>query len=262
MNQQQKVTVQETEGEVEIDLLELLRFLKGRLWMLIIACVFGAVLFGAVTHYLITPKYQAACKVYMVSASSDSIVNLTDLNLGTSLSADYEELIKIRPLFTAVIDELGLDYTYEELLEMTSISVVNDTRILKILVTSTDPEEAKNVANALADKAVEVLPDLMETSEPNIAERAILPENPSSPNLMKNAVIGGLLFLLIAVAIYTVLYLSDDTLKTAEDVEKAFGVMPLSVIPEGDVEEISDQKEKEVRKKKKEQRKEAKKNGR
>ena len=27
----------------------------------------------------------------------------------------------------------------------------------------------------------------------------------------------------------------DDTLKTSEDVEKMFGVMPLSVIPEGDI---------------------------
>jgi hypothetical protein len=56
-------------------------------------------------------------------------------------------------------------------------------------------------------------------------------------------------------AIFTFRFVTDDTLKSAEDVEKAFGVMPLTVIPEGDVESISDKKEKEIEKERQKRRK-------
>lgn len=107
------------------------------------------------------------------------------------------------------------------------------------------------VANALADKAVKELPDLMDTAEPNIAERAVLPEKQSSPSLAKNTIIGAFVGMFFILAIHTVFFITDDTLKSADDVEKVFGVMPLTVIPEGDVEEISDKKEKEIRRQKK-----------
>ena len=56
--------------------------------------------------------------------------------------------------------------------------------------------------------------------------------------------------------------MTDDTFKSAEDVEKAFGIMPLTIIPESDVSTISDQKEKEDRaKRRKERRKKAKTKG-
>ena len=49
--------------------------------------------------------------------------------------------------------------------------------------------------------------------------------------------------------------LMDDSLNTAEDVEKEFGIMPFTVIPEGDIEEISDEVEKAISKEKKKRRK-------
>ena len=103
---------QQQEEETEIDLLEIFYLLKSKLVWLIFSFVIGGVLMAAVTIFLITPKYTATAKIYMVSASSESVLNLSDLNLGTSLSQDYSELIKIRPLFNEVIDNLGLDMEY------------------------------------------------------------------------------------------------------------------------------------------------------
>lgn len=256
MNQQQLDTVQlnQTEDEVEINLMELLFFYRTRIILILIGFFVGALIAGLVTFYLITPKYTATSKVYMVSASSDKIVDLTDLNIGTSLSTDYEELLKVRPILEEVIEEKKLKYTYEQLLGMLSISTITDTRILTITVESTDPEEAKVIANALAYKAEKKLPTLMETSTPHIAEEAVLPKSQSSPSLSKNTLIGGLLGAVVVIGFLTFFYLTDDTLKSAEDVEKAFGIMPLTVIPEGEVEEISDKKEEEIRKQKKKSR--------
>lgn len=257
MNQQtEKIRIKEKEDEMEIDLLELFRYYRGRMGLIILVVLAGVLIAGLVTVYLITPRYTAMAKLYMVSASRDSIVDLTDLNIGTSLSTDYEQLLRVRPIFEKMIEKENLPYTYEQLLGMVTISTITDTRILTISAESTKPDEAKRIANCLAGLAVSELPRLMDTSKPNIAEEAILPAEKSSPNLTRNVVIGGMGALVLVLGILTFLYITDDTMKSAEDVEKEFGIMPLTVIPEGNVESISDDKEREIRRQKKRQKKE------
>jgi capsular polysaccharide biosynthesis protein len=237
--------------EVEIDLLDLFSYFMTKIWWIIGGFLIGALLAGLITHFIITPKYTATAKMYMVSSSSQSVVDLTDLNIGQTISSDYVELLKTRPIVEGVIEEQNLQYSYKELCEMIGLSVVNNTRIIQIDVTSTDRKEAMNIANALAEKGVSELPKLMETPEPHIAEYAIVPVNRSSPSLTKNTIIGAILGLLIMLALFTIQYLMDDTFKTAEDVEKEFGVMPLTVIPEGKIGGISNSGDKSRRKKRK-----------
>ena len=237
MSQMPEINTTETErDEIEIDLLDLFYYYRSKIVWIIAAFVIGALLAGVITQFAITPKYTATSTMYMVSSSSGSVVDLTDLNIGESLSQDYIELIKTRPIISSVIRMEDLDYTYEEMLSMLNLSVVPDTRIIKIAVTSADPQEAMSIANDLAIKAEENLPKLMDAPKPNIAEEAILPTHKSSPSLTKNVMIGALLLLLLTLAVLTVMYLMDDTMQSAEDVEKHFGVMPLTVIPEGKIE--------------------------
>jgi capsular polysaccharide biosynthesis protein len=250
MDQEVNVNTQnKDESEIEIDLIDLLMYFQTKLALIIGAFIVGALIAGLVTYFLITPKFTATSTMYMVSSSSDSVVDLTDLNIGTTLSEDYVELIKTRPIVEGVAEELGLDYTYEQLMSMIDLKVVPNTRIIKISVTSPDKQEARDLANALAVKAETELPKLMDAPKPNIAEKAITPEHKSSPSLTKNTLIGALALMLIVLAVLTVMYLMDDTVKTADDVEKNFGIMPLTTIPEGKIEGLSSGKGDTVRKK-------------
>ena len=244
MNQQTEFNTKEKQSrEVEIDLIELFGYYRQRVVWLVAAFIIGALIAGCITQFVITPKYTATSKMYMVSSSSQSVVDLTDFNIGQSMSSDYVELLKTRPIIQGVIDEQGLSYTYDELVSMISLSVVTDTRIVTINVTSTDKKEAMNIANALAEKGVKELPKVMETPEPHIAEYAIVPVTKSSPSLTKNTMIGALIALLLMLAFFTIQFLRDDTLQTAEDIEKEFGVMPMTVIPEGKIEGLEDDTE-------------------
>ena len=224
----------------EIDLVDLFGFYMSRLPLLIIAVVVGALIAGLYTHFLVPNRYTTTSKMYMVSSSSDSVVNLSDLNLGTSISNDYVELMKSRPVIEDVIDKLELKYDYDRLVKMISLSVITNTRIVRIAVTSTSPQEARSIANQLARTAKVQLPKVMDAPAPTIVEDAVLPTVKSSPSLTKNVLIGALLCLIAVLAVLTVLYLQDDTLKSSEDVEKEFGILPLSVIPEGIIEGLND----------------------
>ena len=236
----QRSGIQQTE---EIDLIDLFGYYMSRLPLLIAAVVIGAMVSGLFTHYFIPNRYTAVSRMYMISASSDSVINLSDLNLGASLSNDYVELMKSRPIVEEVIDTLGLEYTYEQVVGMIGLSVVNNTRIVKISATSTNPYEAMQISNEMARVSKIQLPKVMDAPAPTIVEEAVLPAYKSSPSLSRNVMMGALLLLVLVLGVLTVFYLIDDTIKTSEDVEREFGIMPLTIIPEGNIEGLKKSEE-------------------
>ena len=93
-----------------------------------------------------------------------------------------------------------------------------------------------NIANQMAKTTKVQLPKVMESPSPTIVEEAVLPTQKSAPSMKRNVLIGALLMIVLVAGVLTVIYLMDDTIKTSEDVEKMFGVMPLSVIPDVQIE--------------------------
>lgn len=240
------VPLSDTEDEMEIDLLDLAYVLLDKIHYIILCLLAGAVLLNAFSFFCIRPTYQATAKMYVVSASNDSVVDLTDLNIGTSLTSDYEQLMLSYPVLDQVIDELNLDMETEELAQMVALENPQDTRILNVTATSTDPVEAMNIANKLTEVSVEYLPETMSTNPPNIAQQAQLPDEKAAPSYAKYTLIGALLGAILYCAYLTVRYLLDDTIRTSEDMEKYFGVVPLTSIPDSDIfEELEKREEKE-----------------
>lgn len=222
----------------EVDLVELLYLLWGHLLQIIACILVGGIVGFGFTFFLMTPMYKAAAKMYVVSSSNNSIVNLNDLALGTQLAVDYQELILSRSLLEDVIHELALNMTFEDLMQQVSIVNPGDTRILEISVTCSDPELAANIANEIAEQAVVYLPRVMESPAPNIYESAIVPTEKASPSYSLNTMIGAVVFAAVYSGILIVGYLMDDTLTTPEDINRVFGVQPLAFIPEGNLKKV------------------------
>ena len=65
----------------------------------------------------------------------------------------------------------------------------------------------------------------------NTIEEANLPTSPSSPSVMRNTAMGGLLGLVLSAGIIIVIFLLDDTIKTPDDVENYLGLNVLTSIP-------------------------------
>lgn len=223
---------QMSDSVVEIDLVELFYLFRQKLKFIILFAILGGLIAGACTYYLIPPKYEATSKIYIVSASNDSVVNLTDLQIGTNLTADYKELMLSRPVLESAIKNLKLDLTVGQLRAMLKIENPSGTRILQLSTTSTDPKQAQEIANEMANLAVVWLPEVMETNKPNIAEPAIVPDAKCSPSYSKNTAIGAIGLAVLYFGICVVRYLMDDTVRSGEEMERYFGITPLAVVPE------------------------------
>lgn len=238
----EKEVLRREDEELEIDLYDLLYLFRSKIVFLILAAVLGGAAVFAATWFLVTPTYEATASLYVVSASNDSVVNLTDLQIGTSLTADYEELLLSRPMLESVIANLQLE-RYEinvgTLARMLTITNPTGTRILKITASSTIPQQAMDIANEMAKMAVTWLPEIMESNAPNVSEDAVLPVSIASPSYVMNAAVGAAAALLIYAAILVIRYVQDDTIRSGEQMEKYFGITPLAQVPEEKIESES-----------------------
>lgn len=236
--------------EIEIDVLELFHVLLDKIWVIILAGAVAALAVVAATILFITPQYQSTTKMYVLSKQDSNTLTSQDLQTSLSLTKDYAELIKSRTVTEGVITQLNLDMTHEQLLSKMTVDSATDTRILSISVRDADPYVACEIANAIRDVAANHIKNVMDIDAVNVVETANIPENKISPSIKKNGLVGGVAGVAIAIAIILITYLSNDTIKTQEDVERYLGLSTLGTIPMSE----ADRKNKNKKKHKKQKR--------
>jgi len=239
VNPQVVTVVDEIENdEDEIDLGGLFfRFLEKIHWIILLGLI-GAAIAGVWVFKFVTPIYEATSKIYIVG--SDTTISLTDLQIGSNLAADYQEVFKNWHVHELVDKRLNLDYSYSKLAGMISITNPQNTHVLYVNVKSPDPQEAKIIADTYAQVAREFIAAKMDMREPNIFEEAKLPDKPVSPNKTRDIVIGFVLGALLAMAVIAIKFFSDDRILTTEDVNKVGNLATLGMIPLQDFEHNSE----------------------
>lgn len=217
--------------ETEIDLIEILRVMIKKLPMMIAVGLLTAMIAFLGSTFLITPEYESTTKIYILNKQDNANVTYSDLQMGTQLTKDYEELIQSRFVLEEVIQQLDLDMGYTTLKSKVSVSTLTDTRIISIKVKDQNPAMAMNIANAIRDAASVHITNVMDIEAVNVAEIANMPTAKAGPNVQKNTMVGGMLGVLLVAAVTVIVYLMDDTIKTADDVEKYLNLSTLALIP-------------------------------
>lgn len=216
---------------IEIDLFEIINVLLGKIWLILSAGIFAALVCFGVSKFIMIPTYESTTKIYILNKTGSSAVTYSDVQMGTQLTKDYAELINSRYVLEEVIQKLALSDEYDELLGKVSVNTPADTRIVSITVEDTDPVRTMNIANCIREVASNHIQNVMDIEAVNVVETANMPTGKAGPSVLKWTVIGGIIGALIVSVIVLVRYLMDDTIKTTEDVEKYLGLSTLTLIP-------------------------------
>lgn len=218
------------ETDDEIDLAELFFVLRRRIWIIIASGLIGAIIALLYTLFFIKPLYQSSSMIYIFSKTT-TVTSAIDLQIGKQLTVDFEILGKSRPVLERVISDLQLDTDYESLLRTVSVENPTDSRIIKITVKNQDPQLACDIANSLAENLSARVAEVTDTTKPSSVEEGVPAVNPISPSKKKNTLMGGMLGVLIAIAIILVMHFSDMSVRTEEDVRKYLGLGTLAAVP-------------------------------
>lgn len=222
---------QKNEIEIEIDLAQMIRIIMGKAIIIILVGIMAGVSTLLITKFCISPVYQSSTKLYVINRANDGATTLMDLQSSSQLTKDYKILVTSRPVLEQVIKQLKLEVSYKELSEQITVNTPTDTRVLEIIVDSTDPYRAKEIADLVADISATSICDVMQIEKVNIIEEGNLPTEAISPNPIKNAIIGLLVGMVSTCGFVIVKSLLDDTIKNSDDVEKYLGISTLAMIP-------------------------------
>jgi capsular polysaccharide biosynthesis protein len=222
------------EGEYVLSLVGLLRVVWRRLWVVLMVTT---VLAGTAVGWSFgqTPIYQASIKILVGQEPGTNEVPIGDLQLLTQTLA---EAVDSRPVAEATIKQLGLRTTPENLIENLSVEQVPPTTFIQVTYADPSPKRAQRVINALgnvfSDQISEVSPSASAVTA-TVWERPVVPEDPVSPNPLRNGFLALVLGLMIGVALAFLLEQLDDSWRSPEEAEQISGVPTFGVIPEVEV---------------------------
>lgn len=206
---------------------DLLRVLRRRLWVILLV---AGVLAGLAVAYgfLQAPTYEAKARMLVEKKQSESY--MLDLNQLTSTVA---QAVTTQPVAEAVIEELNLPLSSRELLSNLNATRVGDSQFIDITYKGTSPEEAQQVVNTVGMVFPEILSEISVNNATSVTlwNEAALPSSPTSSNALRYGlyalVLGGILGVVLAFILESL----GARWRSPEEVEQAFGIPTLGVIP-------------------------------
>ena len=118
-----------------------------------------------------------------------------------------------------------------------SINAIEDSYLMEIKVTSSDPLTACSVANQIAEAAPEVFEYYFgEGGKVDTVDDAAIPSRPSSPDVKKYVLMGLLAGLVLALGISFLLEIVDTTVKPGDDLYDIYKIPVFAEIVDFDLE--------------------------
>jgi non-specific protein-tyrosine kinase len=222
-----------------VDLRQLVRALRKR-WRLVVIAL--AVSLGAGVGYVVSqvPRYQAQAQLFV--AAREQAPNGPDAYAGDQFTQSrirsYLNLVSSQPVLQAVIDQLGVRYTWGQLAREVSASSPPGTVLININVVDRSASLARDLANAISQRFTQNVSGL-ETVDPNIgppvrisvSQPAGLPRAPVVPQTTRDLAVALLVGLAVGVAAAVARESLDTGVKSAQELGEVAQTTVLGVIP-------------------------------
>lgn len=230
----------ERKKEIEINVMPILKALWSKLWLiLLIGAVFAGMAFAA-TKLFVKPTYRCGFTAYVNNQHNSESLSNQDINAGKQLVDTYVTVIRSNKILTASAESVGMDIPVGTLKRTVTASVQSETEVIAVYVEHRDPQTAYILANAIANTAPTYMSDIVVGSSMKIIDYPMYSDKRYKPSYVKYSLLGfllGALLIIIKVIVNTV---TDDKVKSVQEIEEYFSLPILGVIP--DVLESTDEK--------------------
>lgn len=215
----------------EIDIKELLNYIKEKIWIVGIAIVLSFTTSIIYTQAIKKPIYKSSTTYVLISDSGNEGITTSEVTLNEKLIATYKEIIKSRNILEKVIAKLNLEYTTNELAKNINVQQVSTSSMIKITVSDNDPELAQKIANTIGEEFSSEIESLYKISNLGMVDPALIPSVASNQSSLKEMVMinGGAVAL--SLMIVFLLFYFDNTVKDAEQVEDKIKLPVLGNVP-------------------------------
>ncbi len=220
-----------------IDIAHIAKSVWRRLWVVIVSGFLTAAIAFSIAAFAIQPTYSSSIMLY-VNNSSFTVgdigfsISSSEITAAQSLVKTYTVLLKNRTTLEKIISTTKVDYTWEELYEMIEAEPVNETEIMQVTVTATDPYEAEKIANGIAVVLPKRVSEIVEGSSMAVVDSAKANTEKVAPSQTTYTLIGFILGVLVSLLVLIVLAMLDNTIHDEEFILNNFGYPILAKVPD------------------------------
>ena len=209
---------------------------KKKIWIALVS-VLCAVVVAAGMALSVKPMYQADILMYVNNhkfslGSAALTISSGELTAARQLLDTYMVALKSRTALDTVIEKAGLPYSREKLAGMISAGSVNNTEWFTVKVTAGNPEEARIIADTIAEVLPEVLAGTIEGSSVKVLDYAVLPQGRIDSGSTRYAVLGFIMGFVVVVLVIILKDSMDDKIQDEETLTEVSAQIPvLATIP-------------------------------
>jgi capsular polysaccharide biosynthesis protein len=212
-----------------------LQIVRRRVWVILMTML---VLAGATLGFTLvrTPTYEASIKIWVgqKQGASNSYNFAGDVQGLQQLTQTMAAAVNTRPVAEAVVQRLDLPVSPNSVMKNLQVEQIPETLLIQVTYTDTSPERAQQVANTVGEVfSTRVSKISGETNgvAATIVEPAVMPNSPANRDFVINVIIALMLGVALGAALALLLEYTDDKWRSAEEVERTFGIPVLGAIP-------------------------------
>ncbi|MZQ98842.1 MAG: capsular biosynthesis protein [Acidaminobacter sp.] len=218
-----------------LDLRELFYMLLKHIKLIVTLTLLSVMISAGVSNFLITPEYETFTTLMLgkpVEELTTNQINNQGILTNQQLIGTYAEIAKSKVVINKVVNDLGNTMSPGELRSKISVTLLNNTAVIKVAVRDTDPERAALIANEMAKTFMEEVSEIMKIENVQVIDPAEVPSGPISPRISMNLAISLVLGLMLGIFVSFMLEFLDRSIKTPEEVQQLLGLPVLGMIPE------------------------------
>lgn len=202
---------------------DMLFVLCKRMKIIVIFPIIAVTLYSYWNYTTQVPTYAASAVLYTIDKSS---TNISEIAIVERLMPNYQLLAQSSEVRNLVTEALG------EGIGDTGVAINIDTEkhTMTISATGTNPSKVANVANTYAATIINYLGDTMGLNNISFLEIARRPGIPTGPERQRPILIVGILSTFIGALAVLVVEYANTTIRTPEDIEKAYNLTVLAEI--------------------------------
>ena len=224
---------------MEISLSQIWEVIK-KTWLTgILLVVVGAALAFGFTKIFIEKTYTAEAKIIIVQQRDSALnqsMSINDINLNQKLVSTYTQIMRSEAITDVVLANLGLyEMTNKDINALVSITNANNTEVMNIAATTTDPLLSAELANEMVNVFKEQIFDIMQIENVSVLNPAKVPTIPSGPKTATNTLIGMMLGFVIYGIILIIMLMTDTKVKTEDELKAVIDYPIIGYIPDTEI---------------------------
>lgn len=221
-----------------IDLLDLMKYLVRKWWILALSALVVAGATFCVSYYCIAPTYTADIMLYVNNTSNSKSsgspnISTSELSAAQSLVDTYIVILQSRTTYESVREASGEEFAFSSYKNMIQAAAVNNTEIFSVKVTTTNPNRSANIANAIASTLPDTIAATVDGSSVRVVQKAQVPSAPAGPHFLRNTAIGFIIGFLLCAAVLIIRKIFDDSIRDEDYLTTAYPEIPLlAIVPD------------------------------